>query len=99
MINISRLALVAAVTAVGLASPAFAQSFDPQIGGNIATPFMAQPIAPATLQPVHTVRRHAAPQSGLNSFAMVPAFTSGQYDPALTGGGSLGYNEKLHFGQ
>jgi hypothetical protein len=34
----------------------------------------------------------AGRQSGLNAFAMV---SRSPYDPALTGGGSLGYNENL----
>jgi len=72
------------------ATPAFAQSFDPDNGtGNV-------------LSSSHnsTVRANvvaAVRQSGLHSFAMAPrhdpAFDSNS--PAATGGGSLGYNELL----
>jgi hypothetical protein len=70
------------------ATPAFAQSFDPDAGtGNVLS---FSPTAPHD----HKI---VARQSGLHSFAMVPgvgsAFNSDS--PANTGGGSLGYNEML----
>jgi hypothetical protein len=72
------------------ATPAFAQSFDPDNGtGNVLT-FGHNPI---TLQN----EKIAVGKSGLNSFAMVPSprSASNPNDPAATGGGSLGYNEML----
>ena len=82
------LSTVAVLTA--FATPAFAQSFDPDNGtGNV-------------LSFTHnsTVRGNvvaAVRQSGLHSFAMAPgrdpAFSGDS--PAATGGGSLGYNELL----
>jgi|SRR5579864_3260755 len=102
MIRISRLALIA-VAAAGIASPALAQSFDPDVGtGNIVPfsvgPAIASPVQHKTVA-VRKVRRHAvaARQSGLNAFAMVPGGAGGgAFTPAATGGGSVGYNENLH---
>jgi len=72
------------------ATPAFAQSFDPDAGTGNALPFAYTPAA----RQDHKI---AARQSGLHAFAMVPgpgeAFNPNS--PALTGGGSLGYNEML----
>jgi hypothetical protein len=72
------------------ATPAFAQSFDPDTGtGNVVT-FAHTPIAPQN-------DKVAVARSGLHSFAMVPgprsAFDS--ESSQATGGGSLGYNEML----
>lgn len=73
-----------------LATPAFAQSFDPENGTGNVLSFSHKSIAPRN-------DTAAFRQSGLNSFAMVPgpgsAFNSNS--PAATGGGSLGYNEML----
>ena len=72
------------------ATPAFAQSFDPDAGTGNVLPFAHTPTAPHD----HKI---AARQGGLHSFAMVPgpgsAFNS--ESPTNTGGGSLGYNEML----
>ena len=72
------------------ATPAFAQSFDPDVGTGNVLPFVHTPTAPHD----HKI---AARQSGLHSFAMVPragaAFNSDS--PENAGGGSLGYNEML----
>ena len=46
MINKVRLALIGAVAVVGLASPAFAQSFDEDDGTGKVLPFSSQSIAP-----------------------------------------------------
>jgi hypothetical protein len=100
---ISRLAVVAAVATIGIAGPAFAQSFDPDVGTGNIVPFS---VGPASVQPtVHPMRaatrtvRHrgaAARRSGFNAFAMVPAAGVGSaFSPAATGGGSVGYNENL----
>lgn len=101
---ISRFAVVAAVAAIGTAGPAFAQSFDPDVGTGNIVPFSVGPAsAPSpVLQPtrvtVRTVRNHtvATRQSGVNAFAMMPAVGTGSaFSPAATGGGSVGYNENL----
>ena len=82
------LTTVAMLTA--FATPAFAQSFDPDAGTGNVLPFAQTPNAPHD----HKI---AARQSGLHSFAMVPRTGSvfNAESPANTGGGSLGYNEML----
>jgi hypothetical protein len=99
MTRLSKLAVIAAVTAV-IATPAFAQSFDPEAGTGNVLPFAYTPIAPqsgkvAVQQVSHG--KMATRQSGLHAFAMVPGTSSvsNPNDPALTGGGSLGYNQML----
>jgi hypothetical protein len=97
---ISRITLIAAIAAVGIASPALAQSFDPEAGsGNVAgfayTPTPAQNdeyIVPRTSH-----AKTAARRNGLHAFASVPgnSSNSGSNDPAFTGGGSAGYNQML----
>jgi hypothetical protein len=95
MIRKSKLALIAAVAAAGVAAPALAQSFDPDAGtsnlvGANAASAMSQTIV-------------APPTSGLRAYGMVPrtatapagAADSALTDPALNGGGSTGYNEML----
>jgi hypothetical protein len=119
MINKSKLAVIAAVLAVSVASPAFAQSFNKGDGTANELPFAYGPggIKPAwTVAPQNdqivvrqtgsdkiAVRRHgretfaAVRGSGLYDYAAVP-FASGSdaaNSPALTGGGSTGYNEML----
>ena len=100
MSKLSALILIATVATAAGALPAFAQSFDPEVGtGNIA-PFNAAP-APQ-VQHVAAARQTgrntmAARDAGLHAFAMIPGGRVGasSYDPALTGGGSLGYNQNL----
>lgn len=102
MIRISRIALVA-IGVAGIAAPAFAQSFDPDVGTGNIVPFSVGPaIVASTMHPatvaVHRARRHAIAtrQSGFNAFAMVPRGDGGgAFNPAATGGGSVGYNENL----
>lgn len=51
---------------------------------------------------LHKVHRQTvvARDSGLNTFAMVPAGAGGSvFSPAATGGGSIGYNENLRRNQ
>jgi hypothetical protein len=100
MSKLSALVLIATVATAAGALPAFAQSFDPEVGtGNIVS-FNAAPPAP---QITHMAARPtsraamAARQTGLHAFAMIPGGRVGAstYDPALTGGGSLGYNQNL----
>jgi hypothetical protein len=99
MTRVSKLALIAAVSAV-LATPAFAQAFDPEVGTGNVLAFAFTPIAPqngkvAVRQASHG--KMADRQSGLHAFAMVPGTSSGSNpnDPTLTGGGSFGYNQML----
>jgi hypothetical protein len=100
MTIISRLVLVAAIAAAGIASPALAQSFDPEAGSGNVVPFSYAP-NPAQNNTAAVRRsnygRIAARQNGLHAFAMVPRGSVGgnSDDPALTGGGSAGYNEML----
>ena len=100
MTTISKLALVAAIAAAGIASPALAQSFDPDAGtGNVLAFSYAPMGAPndtvAARQTNHG--KIARRQNGLHAFAMVPggAASGDANDPALTGGGSIGYNQTL----
>lgn len=103
MTNLRKLALIAAVATAGVASPVFAQSFDPDLGTGNATAFSAGPAVERVAAVQHRIaprRTHrravAASPSGLNAFAMVPAFQGGSaFDASLTGGGSSGYNENL----
>jgi hypothetical protein len=60
------------------------------IAAGITSPAFAQ--SAKAIAPQHRATKVTVPQSGVNSFAMVP---HGGYDPALTGGGSIGYNESL----
>ena len=89
MTRISKFALIAAVTAV-IATPAFAQSFDPEVGtGNVlsfSTPSMVQNGKVAARHTSQT--KIAARPSGLHAFAMVPGAASGisSNDPVPTGG-------------
>jgi hypothetical protein len=100
MMSISKLALFAAIAAAGIASPALAQSFDPEAGSGNVAPFSYAPIT--TQNDTVAVRqisrgKIAARQDGLHAFAMVPRGAADGHanDPALTGGGSAGYNQML----
>jgi hypothetical protein len=93
MTSNSKLAVIAAAVALSIASPAFAQSFDPDAGTGNVISIGGRTIASPT-------KRTAANLRGLYAFAMVPHSQAAQnsYDPALTGGGSLGYNERVEQG-
>jgi hypothetical protein len=82
------LTTLAVLTAV--ATPAFAQSFDPESGTGDVLPFSHS--AAATRND-----RSAVNQSAMRSYAAVPGFGSiGNPDaPQANGGGSAGYNEML----
>ena len=69
-----------------VATPAFAQSFDPGMGTGNVLPFSYEP----TTQDGHPIAR----TEGNNAFAMAPRPRTnfGPYSPAATGGGSDGYN-------
>ena len=97
MINRSTLVLVAVVTALGFASPAFAQAFKPNDGGGTV---LAAYYGPH--RSLHTGKfapknkRVAGRQNGLHAFAQAPSPSGtssfNRYNPSLTGGGSAGYN-------
>jgi hypothetical protein len=73
-----------------MATPAFAQSFDPAAGTGNVRSFNDRPIA---LQNDNIAVR----RGGLYDYVTVPQTrsASNQNDPAATGGGSVGYNEML----
>lgn len=80
----SKLILTAVLLTVGVASPALAQSFDPEAGtGNIVAG------SPA---PAPRVNDH---RSGLHAYAMVPERPATSNASGNTGGGSTGYNNML----
>jgi hypothetical protein len=100
MTTILKLALIAAITAAGIASPAWAQSIDPEAGSGNVAPFSYAPIPTPSdtfLARQGSQGKIAARRNGLHAFAMVPrgAADGNTNDPALTGGGSAGYNEML----
>jgi hypothetical protein len=99
MTKFSTLAVIATVAAVAIALPASAQSFDPEAGSGNVVPFSYAPIAARndTVAVRQTSHAKVARQSGLHAFAMVPRGSAdgNSNDPALTGGGSTGYNEML----
>jgi Ni,Fe-hydrogenase III small subunit len=88
MIKMSRFAVVVAVAATALSSSAFAQSFGPEYGQNSRVAHR-----------VHVRGRAPAPRSGLHAFAATAPNAFGPalnpFSPALTGGGSAGYNQNL----
>src|ERR1700722_17120742 len=96
MTHISRLAVLAAVTAVAIPLPAFAQSSNPQFGAGVPLPFgfMTAPQNDIVEAGQSKHGRMARGRGGLNSFGALPGFAPNfdSDDPALTGGGSLGYN-------
>jgi hypothetical protein len=71
------------------ATPAFAQSFDPDTGTGNVLAFSHTPTVPQN-------EKIAGGRSGLHSFAMVPSSRSAfdSESPQATGGG-IGYNEML----
>jgi hypothetical protein len=106
MSKLSALILIATFATTASALPAFAQSFDPEVGtGNIvsfnaATAPHVQHMAPHMAAVRQTGRTTVtAREAGLQAFAMIPGAPGGRdgttYDPELTGGGSLGYNQNL----
>jgi hypothetical protein len=101
MTEFSTLAVIAAVAAVASALPASAQSFDPEAGTGNVVQFSYAPTASQKNGQI-VVRqggrdKMAARLNGLHAFAMVPGGRADREpnDPALTGGGSLGYNQNL----
>ena len=99
MTNISKLAAIAAVAISAIASPAFAQSFDPEVGSGNVQSFNSAPIAPrnGTVAVRHPGRVIAVRRNGLHALAAIPGgqAATNANSPALTGGGSLGYNQQV----
>ena len=84
-----KLIAIAAIAASVMATPAFAQSFDPDAGTGNVLSFSSQPTAQQN-------NKVASRQSGLDAYAMVPGHSWSAADsnnPATTGGGSEGYNQ------
>jgi len=111
MMSKSKLLLFAALAAVSTASPAFAQSFDRtgsplphyyDASGVLRWGAWGPPQAPAIIN--HRVARstrdlNMSAPSGASAFAAVPLTTHSDPNPngpALTGGGSPGYNQNLY---
>jgi hypothetical protein len=104
MTNRTKLFVFALAAVLRLAAtPALAQSFDADEGVGNALPISRQPVAAESYHAaVHTARRN-----GMDSYAMEPRQRSNSApgvrmsmpvdsdDPALTGGGSIGYNKLL----
>ena len=103
MINKAKLALIAAVSAVSFASPALAQTINGGDETGNASPYSYQPAASDAA--VGHAGARAARRNGLDAYATErrPHSNSAPRarmpvdsdDPALTGGGSIGYNELL----
>ena len=104
--------LIAALAAATfIVSPAFAQSFDPSFGTGNESPShydASGGVHPGMVSPlnqpigVHRSGLNAfdsIERNGLNAFASVPRASGGIDSPALTGGGSVGYNEGLRVNQ
>jgi hypothetical protein len=98
MTNKSRIATLVSLATIGIASPAFAQSFDPDTGtGNVLSFNNQSTESYAQALPSGQRKTVANRHDGLHAFAMAPRAQvgSGSDNPANTGGGSLGYNEEL----
>jgi hypothetical protein len=83
-----KLITIVALAASVMATPAFAQSFDPSVGTGNVLSFSYGPTGQQN-------DKVASRQSGLDAFAMVPVASSAtdSNSPATTGGGSEGYNQ------
>jgi hypothetical protein len=81
--------IITTVAKMASVSPAFAQSFDPEIGSGNVLMLNNQASVPH--------KQAAIRRSGFDALAMVPRVQAGvtSEDPANTGGGSIGYNENL----
>lgn len=91
---ISKIAIFVALMAV--ASPALAQSFDPDTGSGNVLESNYSPAAVQTPKVAAHQSKAAARQSGLRSLARVSGSSdNNSTDPASTGGGSVGYNQML----
>ena len=90
MISKWKVAAIIITTVAKMAfAPAFAQSFDPEIGTGNVLMLNNQASVPH--------EQAAVRRSGIDVLAMAPRVQAGvaSEDPANTGGGSIGYNENL----
>jgi hypothetical protein len=105
MISKSKLAIVAAVVAMGIVSPAFAQG--PASGQGFARVYGTGNVGPTYYDHDGSLQSGTAPQqnevaarrSGLSAFAKIPGAASGSYGGSAFGGASTGYNENLRTDQ
>lgn len=97
MFNNLRIAyIVGAIAVLGVASPAFAQLLDPNVGtGNLAACYYDTNGVLQTGVPGTGQIQFAVPRGGESAFAEVPEVAADSNHPALTGGGSVGYNQSL----
>jgi hypothetical protein len=95
MVTKSTLALIAAVAALGFASPAFAQAFDNDYGTGNEVPTYYDSQGGLHLGNAPARSQVAVHRSGLNAFASVGRSGFASDEPSSTGGGSVGYNEML----
>lgn len=89
MMNKWKLVAILTVATIGIASPAFAQSYDPDEGtGNLVA---------WSYQGAGSHKQAAIHRNGIDAFAMVPSADMRDISnlPEHTGGGSLGYNQEL----
>ena len=99
MIKRAKLIFVALAAARLAVTPALVQSFDPDEGTGNVLPLSSQSVA-TEIAPHHPTA-HATRRTGMDSYAMEPRSAPrarmpvGSDDPALNGGGSIGYNELL----
>lgn len=104
MLDKLKRAMIVAAATLAITSPTFAQSFDPEAGtGNVVSEPVDQQADPVRTGP------RAARFKELYAFVPVragrtivatphSAATVDRNDPALTGGGSLGYNQTVERG-
>jgi hypothetical protein len=84
-----KLVTIFTIATIAIASPAFAQSFDPDQGTGNLRPLGVQGAGSHEQVPIR--------RNGIDAFAMEPRpMVHNVSDlPEYTGGGSLGYNEEL----
>lgn len=87
--------LVAAGTLL-TASPLFAQSYYGYTGGNLRPGYYDTQGHFLAGAPSSRPRAVARDRNGMKAFAAVLRTSDSADSPALTGGGSIGYNENLH---
>jgi hypothetical protein len=95
MLNKSKLFAAVTIAMLGLASPALAQSFSNTYGTGNVLPGYYDSEGGLHMGIAHQQNQIAMRRSGLNAFASIPGAASGQDNPSLTGGGSVGYNNSV----
>jgi hypothetical protein len=93
MISKSILAAIAVAATVGIAAPASAEFLETGTAANNAEGGLGNG---GYVWTTPHISRIAAERNGLNAYAMIPRSHAGFINnPALTGGGSSGYNEMV----